>query len=139
MRLCTIGLLLLLPLVACSGKQAAEPASPGAGSAPPPSSPPPAAETATVTDGDAATAHAGQLVDVIGTARDAKLGAAVVASSLVVYCLGHERWPNDVFGKPVTAHGTLEQTTEFAAPDATSAGTAGAVWVLRDCTYQPTP
>lgn len=134
MRLCTIGLLLL---VACSGKQAAEPASPGSGSAPPP--PAPAAETATVTDGDGATAHAGKLVDVKGTARDAKLGAAVVATSLVVYCLGHDRWPNDVFGKPVTAHGKLEQTTEFDAPDATSAGTSGAVWVLRDCTYQPSP
>ncbi|NVB78381.1 MAG: hypothetical protein HOV81_08320 [Kofleriaceae bacterium] len=135
MRFSTIGLLLL---VACSGKQAAEPANPssGSGSAPPPPSPP-AVETATVTDGDGATANAGKLVDVKGTARDAKIGAAVVATSLVVYCLGHDRWPNDVFGKPVTAHGKLEQTTEFAAPDATTAGTSGAVWVLRDCTYQP--
>lgn len=130
----------LLLAGACSGKQAAEPAIPSSGSGADGSAgsaAPPPAEVATVTDGDGATAHAGAIVDVKGTARDAKLGAAIVATSLVVYCLGHERWPNDVFGKPVTAHGTLEQTSEFATTDPTSAGTTGPVWVLRDCTYRP--
>ena len=121
-------------LAACSSSKPSEPTTPnGSGSATPTAN----AAPAVVTDDTGAKANAGAVVDVKGTARDAKLGAVVVASSLVVYCLGVEHWPDDVFGKPVTAHGKLEQTTEFAAQDETSAGTTGPVWVLRDCKYGP--
>jgi hypothetical protein len=50
-----------------------------------------------------------------------------------VYCLG-TTWPADVEGTPVTVTGMLEATAEFAAGPG-EAGTVGAVWVLRDCTF----
>jgi hypothetical protein len=124
--------------MACSSKQA-EPVGPGGGAGtggegsaiatPEPTAP------AVVTDLAGAEAAEGKAAEVHGTARDAKLGAAVVASGLVVYCLGVESWPSEVHGSAVRASGRLEQTEELAAPDPTSAGTAGAVWVLRDCRY----
>lgn len=103
-----------------------------------PVKPPPTA-AAVVVDGAGAKAQAGKPVAVKGTARDAKLAAAVVASDLIVYCLGLDSWPKDVSGKPITAHGKLEETDEFTAkPSPTgviSAGTDGPVWVLRNCEY----
>lgn len=71
---------------------------------------------------------------VTGTARTAKLAAAVILiDGTPVYCLG-VTWPAALEGKPVTATGMLEATAEFAAGDG-AAGTQGAVWVLRDCTF----
>ncbi len=90
-----------------------------------------------VTDAAGAQANAGKRVRVRGTARDAKLGAAIVTGDLVVYCTGVDPWPAEVAGTPVTAYGVLAQTTRFATPDPTSAGTAGAVWELRECTWEP--
>jgi hypothetical protein len=72
--------------------------------------------------------------DVQGTARTARLAAAVVLpDGTPVYCLG-VTWPPDVEGTPVTARGLLQATAEFAAGPG-EAGTDGAVWVLRDCTF----
>jgi hypothetical protein len=72
-----------------------------------------------------------------GKAGNAKLGAVVMLTDRVpVYCTPLESWPSDVNGKAVTAHGTLEHTDEFAA-EGGGAGTSGAVWVLRDCKYDP--
>ena len=94
-----------------------------------------AAAPVVVTDAASAEANAGKQVDVHGTARNAKLAAAIVASGLVVYCLGQDSWPPDLDRNAVVAHGKLEQTDEFAS-DGDSAGTSGAVWVLRDCRFE---
>ncbi len=114
----------------------ADSGSSGPATAPVPDAP---AGPATVTDDASATANAGRTVEVHGTARTAKLAPAVLTDSgLVVYCLGLERWPAEVDREAVIAKGTLEQTSEFEAHGAAgeaSAGTGGAVWVLRECTY----
>ena len=92
-----------------------------------------------VLDQASAQANAGKQVEVRGTADDAKLGAEVTVGKLVVYCLGVDRWPAAVAGKAVIARGKLESTTEFAEesdPSLPSAGTSGAVWVLRACTFE---
>jgi hypothetical protein len=69
-----------------------------------------------------------------GTARTAKLAAAVVLpDGTPVYCLG-VTWPPELEGTAVTAQGMLEATAEFAAGPG-EAGTDGAVWVLRGCTF----
>lgn len=93
-----------------------------------------------ITDVASAQANAGKQVEVRGTADDAKLGAEVSVGPLVVYCIGVDRWPAALAGKPVVARGLLESTTEFAEesdPNLPSAGTTGAVWVLRSCTFEP--
>jgi hypothetical protein len=123
-------------VTACSSKPRASHGSTagsrGAGSAAPSDPPPPV-----VTDLDGAAAHTGKAVVVQGTAKNAKLAAAIVSSGLVVYCLGVDGWPTDLANQPVHARGKLEQTTELATPDGGErAGTAGAVWVLRDCRYE---
>lgn len=130
----------LLFAAACSAKTT--PSAPTPGSAAAPGSGATAAGSAepappaVVTDRDSATANAGKPARVEGTARNAKLAAAVVlADRMPVYCLGVDSWPSDVDGKPVKASGKLEQTEEFAADDG-AAGTSGAVWVLRDCRYE---
>lgn len=99
----------------------------------------PAAKEAVVTDAATAAAATGMRAAATGTAGNAKLGAVVVLTDRVpIYCTPLESWPADVSGKQVTAHGKLEETHEFTAgPD--RAGTAGAVWVLRDCKYDPPP
>ena len=93
-----------------------------------------------VRDHAGAKAQLGKLVAVKGIARDAKISAAVVADNLVVYCLGLASWPRGTSGRPVLAHGRLEQTDEFTATRGPGgefrAGTDGAVWVLRDCRYE---
>ena len=100
--------------------------------------PPPAAPLV-VTDRASAQASAGKQVEVRGTADDAKLGALITVGTLYVYCLGVDRWPAAVAGKTVAARGLLEHTDEFAEerdPNLPSAGTAGAVWVLRACVFE---
>lgn len=95
-----------------------------------------------VADVAAAQAAAGKQVEVHGTAGDAKLSAVVTLGTTPVYCLGLDRWPADRLDRPVVARGLLESTTEFAEesdPNLPSAGTAGAVWVLRSCTFDPAP
>jgi hypothetical protein len=97
------------------------------------------AAPAVVTDVASAEANVGKQVEVRGVADDAKLGAEVTAGTLVVYCLLDQRWPADVAGKQVAARGLLERTDEFAAepdPALPSAGTSGAVWVLRGCAFE---
>ena len=94
----------------------------------------------TIHDAEGAKAQAGKDVAVAGTARDAKLAAAIVAEGdLIVYCLGVNSWPNAVSGRPIVARGKLEQTDELVAKRSpggeVSAGTAGPVWVLRGCQY----
>ena len=93
-----------------------------------------------VLDAAGARANVGKPVAVRGIARDAKIAAAVVAENLIVYCLVHARWPAELSGKSVLAHGRLEETDEFAAVRGPggeiSAGTDGPVWVLRDCRYE---
>ncbi len=96
---------------------------------------PVAKKEAVVTDAATAAAAKGLLAAATGKAGNAKLGAVVMLTDrLPVYCTPLERWPSDVNGKQVTAHGKLEQTDEFAA-EGNGAGTSGAVWVLRDCKY----
>ena len=93
-----------------------------------------------VIDAAGATAHVGKLVAVKGIARDARISAAIVADGLVVYCLGLAKWPGEVSGKSVLAHGRLEHTAEFVARRGPggeiSPGTDGPVWVLRECRYE---
>lgn len=97
----------------------------------------PTSNEAVVTDGATAAAAKGRRAAATGTAGNAKLGAVVMLTDRVpIYCTPLERWPADVDGKRVTAHGKLEATDEFAA-GSDSAGTEGAVWVLRDCKYDP--
>jgi hypothetical protein len=92
---------------------------------------------AVVTDAATAEAAKGMKAAATGKAGNAKLGAVVMLTDRVpVYCTPLESWPSDVNGKAVTAHGTLEHTDEFAA-EGGGAGTSGAVWVLRDCKYDP--
>ena len=93
----------------------------------------------TIVDLASAKAALGKRVTVTGTAGNAKLGSAVTIADLVVYCLGIPAWPDAVSGKPVTVRGTLEQTDRFEATTGpngeVSAGTGGAVFVLRECAY----
>jgi hypothetical protein len=78
-----------------------------------------------------------QAARVTGKAGNAKLGAVVMLPDRTpVYCMPLESWPSDVDGNQVTAHGKLEQSSEFMARG-DGAGTGGPVWVLRDCTYDP--
>ena len=133
-RLCVF--VSLAALASCSSRST--PAGAGSGTAVTP--PPPA--PIVVGDVDGARAAAGKQVEVRGTADDAKLGAEVTAGSLIVYCIGLDRWPAAVAGKQVVARGLLESTDEFAEesdPALPSAGTSGAVWVLRSCTFDPAP
>jgi hypothetical protein len=92
-----------------------------------------------VLDGAGAKAQEGKWVAVKGTARDARIAAAVVGEDLVVYCLGLERWPEGTSGRPVLIQGRIERTREFEARrgpgDEVAAGTDGPVWVLRNCRY----
>ncbi len=86
----------------------------------------------------------GQRVRVEGTARDAKLGAAVIgADGLVVFCLDVARWPAEVEGRRVVAEGTLEETSEPQAAvgpgGERSAGIEGSAYVLRRTTWQALP
>lgn len=88
--------------------------------------------------------RAGADVTVAGTARDAKLGAVIVTEDdEVVYFLGLDRWPADVAGMRIVAHGTLEQTDRFTATTGPSGevgqGTSGPVWVLYDGRYDREP
>jgi len=97
----------------------------------------PAPSEAVVTDAATAAAAKGTMAAATGKAGNAKLGAVVMLTDRVpVYCTPLESWPSEVNGKQVTAHGKLEQTDEFAA-EGDGAGTSGAVWVLRDCKYDP--
>lgn len=128
----------LFVITACSsgGKTPVTPAG-GSGSAAgsaAEAAPPTEAE---VSDAATAAANAGKPAAVKGKAGNAKLGAVVMMTDRVpVYCTPLESWPSEVNGKTVTAHGKLEQTDEFAAGPG-AAGTTGAVWVLRDCKYDP--
>jgi hypothetical protein len=92
-----------------------------------------------ISDGAELKAKIGSHVAVKGTARDAKISAAVLVGDGPVYCLGVASWPADVSGKVITAHGTLEHTDELAAKTGPngeiSQGTTDAVYVLRDCEY----
>ena len=106
-------------------------------SAPPPSN---AAPPATVTDRASATAAAGTVVRVAGTAADAKLAAVVDTGALTVYCLDLSHWPAERLGQPVVVEGVLEITDEFEAKTSptglVSQGTRGAVHVIRRCTLR---
>jgi hypothetical protein len=91
-----------------------------------------------VSDAASAQAHAGKQVAVRGTARDAKLGPAIVAGDTVVYCPDIGSWPAELRGKAVKALGRLEHSADFsAAGTEISAGTDGPVWVLHDCRIDP--
>jgi hypothetical protein len=80
----------------------------------------------------------GREVQIEGRAANAKLGAAVVAADLTVFCLDRAEWPDDLAGTVVRVRGVLERTAEFATatgPDgAVSTGTAEPVYVLRTST-----
>lgn len=92
------------------------------------------AQKPVVSDAAGAAAQAGREVLVHGIARSARLGAVVVNEDLHVYCLALGPWPAETIGQPVVVQGRLELSGEFVTPDAaTSAGTEGPVWVLRDC------
>jgi hypothetical protein len=83
--------------------------------------------------------HLGQRVTIRGTARDAKLAAAIVLDGGPVYCLGVDSWPGPVSGTQVAASGTLIETDQFAAKPGPNGeinqGTDGSVIALRDCQY----
>lgn len=123
-----------------TGSSEAPPAGSSAGSAAAPVAVAVAAATPVVVqDRAGADAQLGKPAVVRGTAKNAKLAAAIVAGDLVVYCLGVASWPSSVANRAITARGTLEHTSEFSAPagDEASAGTSGPVYVLRTCAYEP--
>lgn len=124
-----------LLLFACSGGGKAAPANPGSATGSAVESPPGPDPKVEITTTAEIETHQGKMADVIGTARNAKLAAAVVVTGTPVYCLGVDSWPSDIANKQVVAMGTLEQTDEFAADDG-AAGTSGKVWVIRGCTYE---
>lgn len=99
------------------------------------------AEAVVVGDAAAAKAAVGKRVRVSGTAGNAKLGAVVRGSGVMVYCLDRPEWPGDRDGQTVTVEGTLEYTSEFMAKTdpsgAISAGTGGPVYVLRKSDLVP--
>ena len=105
------------------------------GSHPPPVDPMPIAEpTPIVTTAAAAKLQLGNVVEIQGIARDAKISAAIVNGDLIVYCLELASWPSHLVESDVVGHGTLAQTSEFAAKREGDAGTDGPVYVLRSCT-----
>ncbi len=81
----------------------------------------------------------GQEVRVVGTARDAKLAAAVVVDSSPIYCLGQERWPEGVAGQEVELRGVLVRSDRYAAKvdadGAISQGTEGPVTAVEGCAF----
>jgi hypothetical protein len=138
-----LGALLLGALIACSSHHA-EPVRPTKGSgsdatAAGSGAPVAPAGGAVVTNAALARSNRGQVAAVRGTAKNAKLAAAIVNDDLVVYCLGVQDWPAAINGKQITARGKLEQTEEFSpkpSPNGEAvAGTTGAVWVLRGCSF----
>ncbi len=125
---------------ACSGKRT-EPVAPGSGSGPGSAVVVDAAPVETgppVAVGNRAELEAavGKMVEVRGTAKNAKLSAVVIVGELPVYCLGVDSWPTKLANGQVKARGKLEHTDEFAG-DAGTAGTGGKVYVLRACAYEP--
>jgi hypothetical protein len=128
-------LALLVTVAACNGGKGGGAAGPGSGSGS-------SAEPVAVTDVAGLEGAAGKQALVRGLAEDAKLGAEVTLGRTPVYCRGLDRWPAELVGKQVVARGLLESTMEFAPeqdPALPSAGTSGAVWVLRGCTYEAAP
>jgi|GEM_PF-5247905 hypothetical protein len=78
---------------------------------------------------------------IVGEAKDAKLGAAVVsANGSVVYCIEMSEWPPNVLDKWVEVVGVLNRTDQFRArvdkDGAISQGTAGGDLLMRDVTYK---
>lgn len=97
------------------------------------------AERVVVSDMASAKGHAGEVVEVKGTAGNAMLGLAIAVDGGPIYCMAAgspSEWPAELVGKPVIARGTLEQTDEFTAKQPTEQGTNGQVFVLRDCDYR---
>lgn len=130
-----LALALLLSAAACSNPSK-PPVSNGSGSGSASVEAPKPSEVA-VADSTGLAAAKDQRAKVTGKAGNAKLGAVVMLPDRTpVYCTPLESWPDAVDGNQVTAHGTLEQSSEFMARG-DSAGTGGPVWVLRDCTYDP--
>jgi hypothetical protein len=88
-----------------------------------------------VSDESSARAALGKSVRVRGTARNAKLSAAVLAGGVPIYCLDRESWSDELDGQELAVEGILEWTEEFAAktgPDgAVSTGTSGGVFAIR--------
>ena len=100
--------------------------------------PPDSGDTLIVATPEAAEVVVGQVVRVVGTARNAKLSAVLVADDLLVYCLDHpDGWSSELLAQRLAVTGKLEFTEEFAAttgPDgAVSTGTDGGVFVFRSC------
>ena len=126
-------LIALLVVAACTGKGSTAPTNSASGSGSGSAERPVAAVA--VTDRATATPNLGKMVEVHGTAKNAKLAAVVIAKDLVVYCLGTDSWPAKLANTEVVARGTLEQTDEFSTDDDASAGTKGKVYVLRACAY----
>jgi hypothetical protein len=134
-----VRLWLVLLAAACSAHGTPVEPAPGSGASPTGSSVPPPPPVS-IRDADGAKAQLGKEVTLAGTARDAKISAVVVADgNFIVYCLGLDSWPDEISGKAVVAHGTIEQTDEFTARSGSNGevgeGTSGPVWVLRNCTY----
>lgn len=128
-------LALYVTLAACNGGKGGGAAGPGSGTGS-------GAAPVVVTDVAGLDGAAGKQAEVRGVADDAMLGAEVTLGRTPVYCRGLERWPAELAGKQVVARGLLESTMEFAPeqdPALPSAGTNGAVWVLRGCTYEAAP
>lgn len=113
---------LLIVAVACS-------------SHPQPVNPMPNAEpTPIITTAAAAKLQLGNVAEVQGIARNAKISAAIVNGDLIVYCTELARWPSHLLDHDVIGRGTLAQTAEFAAKREGDVGTDGPVYVLRSCT-----
>ena len=81
------------------------------------------------------------MMQVIGTARNAKLGAIVVSKSGTYFIEGLAAWPVKLAGKQIEVSGKLVQrklapTPKVGKDGAVSAGAHGMSQVLTDATYK---
>ena len=92
-----------------------------------------------IKDAQGAQAALGKQVRFTGTAEEAKLAPIVMSDALQIYCRDLDRWPEGVRNTRVTVTGRLEREehTVHVAPDgAISQGMEGAIWVLRNATWE---
>jgi hypothetical protein len=81
----------------------------------------------------------GQQAWVVGIARNAKLGAVVLAGEHALYWVGRTAWPPELEGRPVVVAGTLATRASPAPPigpaGERSAGAEGPAWTLSPCAF----
>ena len=133
---------LLLAACAASSQQPTAPAGGAASTAPRAVEQPMAAQTPPViTDPAQLEGAVGQQVELVGTARRAKISAVVLVGQAPVYCTALTSWPEALLGRRVRATGRLTRTDRYKAAiddaGAISQGSAGGDLVLEGCSHRP--